>query len=97
MRFALLAALVLPVLAGYEGGDSRPEGPPGRLPSRLNGLAGLGANAASGTAVAVRCPSWLSRGAWGGRALRDAKCEYLFDLNRRANASVEAQRIEHLE
>ncbi len=35
-------------------------------------------------ALAVRCPSWLPLGAWGGRALRSGECDYLFDLHRRS-------------
>ncbi len=62
----------------------QPETPAERLPSRLSGLGRLCRSAASDTSLAVRCPSWLPRGAWGGRALRSGECDYLFDLNRRS-------------
>lgn len=84
MRFALLAALGLAVLAGCNGREPHPEAPAERLPSRLSGLARLCENAAADTSLAVHCPSWLPRGAWGGRRLRSGTCEYLFDLNRRS-------------
>ena len=98
MRFSLLAALALAMLAGCDGRGESSTAPPGaaererpetrvknRLPSRLNGLSRLCANAASSEiALPVRCPSWLPRGAWGGRALGGGGCDYLFELHRRS-------------
>lgn len=84
MRFVLLVVLALAPLAGCSGREPRSDASAERLPTRLSGLDRLCVGAASGTAFAVRCPSWLPRGEWGGRALRRARCEYLFDLNRRS-------------
>ena len=92
MRPALLAALVLAALTGCAGSDRSPPGPPGperaerrveRLPARLAGLERLCTQATSYTVVAVHCPSWLPPGAWGGRAFRKGRCDYLFDINSR--------------
>lgn len=84
MRFVVLAFLALALLPGGSDRPPRSEAPAERLPTRLNGLDRLCADAASDTARVVRCTSWLPRGEWDGRALRSARCEYLLDLNRRS-------------